>query len=169
MLKKGIFKMVEDWSTIPDSKELFSSIISAKKLCHQFNLTSPDALNKKKKIIKKLFGKTGTNFYMEPNFYCDLGYNIEIGENFYSNHNLVILDYAKVSFGDNVLIGPNVSIYSVAHPTDVKGRETKVNIAKPISVGNNVWIGGNVAIMPGVSIGNNSIIGARQYCYKRCS
>ena len=81
--------------------------LKAKNLCYEYNLLKPDEENKKKEILKNLLGKTGENFLIEPNFYCDYGYNIELGENFYSNHNLVILDCAKVTFGDNVFIGPN--------------------------------------------------------------
>ncbi len=96
---------------------------------------------------------------IEPSFYCDYGYNIEIGENFYSNHNLVILDGGKVAFGDNVFIAPNCGFYTAGHPLDVKQRNRGLEYAYPIKVGNNVWIGGNVSVMPGVTIGDNTVIG----------
>ncbi|MBP3284244.1 MAG: sugar O-acetyltransferase [Clostridia bacterium] len=94
-----------------------------------------------------------------PNFYCDYGFNIEIGENFYSNHNLVILDANKVKIGDYVQIGPNCGIYTSGHPLDSETR-MKLEFAKPITIGNHVWLGGNVCVMPGVTIGDNTVIGA---------
>ena len=97
---------------------------------------------------------------IESNFFCDYGYNISVGENFYANHNLVILDGAKVEFGDNVFIGPNCGFYTAGHPIDIKSRNEGIEYAKPIKVGNNVWFGGNVSVMPGVTIGDNVTIGA---------
>ena len=91
---------------------------------------------------------------------CDYGYNIEIGENFYSNHNLIILDENIVTFGDNVLVGPNCAFYTSTHPFSAEIRNSGKKMSKPISIGNNVWICGNVTVLPGVSIGDNSIIGA---------
>lgn len=91
---------------------------------------------------------------------CDYGYNIHFGRNFYTNHNLVILDTATVKFGDNVFIGPNCGFYTAGHPVDVKQRNSGLEYAKPITVGNNVWFGGNVIVLPGVTIGDNTIIGA---------
>lgn len=126
----------------------------AKQLCRDYNTT----LNQD--IIRKLFGKTGQNFQIEPYFWCDYGYNIEIGENFYSNHNLVILDCAKVTFGENVFIGPNCGFYTAEHPLDVETRISGLEYAKPITVGNNVWFGGGVNVLSGVSIGDNVVIGA---------
>ena len=91
---------------------------------------------------------------------CDYGYNIEIGENFYANHNLIILDGNKVEFGDNVFIAPNCSFYTAGHPLNAERRNKGLEYAKPIKVGNNVWIGGNVVVLPGVTIGDNVVIGA---------
>ena len=110
--------------------------------------------------LKKLFNKTGNDFLIEQNFQCDYGYNIEIGENFYSNHNLVILDPAKVTFGNNVFIGPNCGFYTPEHPIKAEERNKMLEYAKPITVGNNVWFGGNVTVLGGVTIGDNSVIGA---------
>ena len=131
-----------------------------KTLCFEYNKLSPNEKSKKEDILKKLLGKTGKNFYIEPSFYCDYGYNIEIGENFYSNHNLVILDPAKVVFGDNVFIGPNCGFYTAEHPITSEERNLALEYAKPIYVGNNVWFGGNVVILSGVKIGSNVVIGA---------
>lgn len=127
---------------------------SAKSLCYKYNRELD------KKYLKELLGKTGTAFQIEPNFFCDYGYNIEIGENFYSNHNLVILDPAKVTFGDNVFIGPNCGFYTACHPLDVEERNKWLEYAKPITVGNNVWFGGGVTVLAGVRVGDNCTIGA---------
>lgn len=132
----------------------------AKLLCQKYNNSIYDDFESKNKIIKNLLKKTGKNFIIEPYFYCDYGYNIEIGENFYSNHNLVILDPAEVTFGDNVFIGPNCGFYTAQHPIDIETRNKGLEYAYPIKVGNNVWIGGNVTVLPGVTIGDNCTIGA---------
>ena len=134
--------------------------LNAKNLCYEYNLLKPNESDKKKEILSKLLGKTNENFMIEPNFYCDYGYNISLGKNFYSNHNLVILDCAKVTFGDNVFIGPNCGFYTAEHPTDPIERNKLLEYAKPIVVGNNVWIGGNVVVVAGVTIGDNVTIGA---------
>ena len=109
---------------------------------------------------KELFQKRRDTVLIEPNFYCDYGFNIHLGKNFYSNHNLVILDANKVEFGNNVFIGPNCGFYTSGHPLDYKTRNKGLEYAKPIKVGNNVWFGGNVCVLPGVTIGDNVVIGA---------
>jgi galactoside O-acetyltransferase/maltose O-acetyltransferase len=133
---------------------------NAKRQCFKYNNTPPNNTLKRIGIISKLLGKTGEKFWIEQPFQCDYGYNIEIGENFYSNHNLIILDPAKVTFGDNVFIGPNCGFYTPEHPLDAQTRITGLEYAKPITVGNNVWFGGNVVVLGGVSIGDNVVIGA---------
>ena len=135
-------------------------LMNCKEILYDYNNLRPKELEKREEIIRKLFRKTGEEFHIESPFYCDYGFNITIGENFYSNHNLVILDGAEVIFGDNVFIGPNVGIYTAGHPIDVELRNKGIEYAKTIKIGNNVWIGGNVCIMPGVTIGDNVTIGA---------
>ena len=132
----------------------------AKELCNEYNIIKPSSKMEKKNKLKQILGKIGENITIEPYFFCDYGYNIEIGENFYANHNLVILDPAKVVIGDNVLIGPNCGIYTATHPIESEIRNKNLEYAKPIKIGNNVWIGGNVCIMPGVTIGDGAVIGA---------
>ena len=132
----------------------------AKDLCYEFNKLKPSDREKQNELLNKLFGKTKGTFRVEQPFMCDYGYNIEIGENFYSNHNLIILDPNKVIFGDNVFIAPNCSFYTAGHPLDYETRNKGLEYAKPIKVGNNVWIGGNVVVLPGVTIGDNAVIGA---------
>lgn len=138
----------------PNLDGLFEERLRAKELCKKYNL------EENKDFIRELFGKVGENFQIEPNFYCDYGYNIEIGENFYANHNLVILDPAKVKFGNNVFIGPNCGFYTPEHPLDYETRNLGLEYAKPINVGNNVWFGGNVTVLGGITIGDNTVIGA---------
>lgn len=141
-------------------QELIQERITAKDLCGEYNQLKNSDTEVRTSLLKKILGKTGQNICIEPAFWCDYGYNIEAGENFYANHNLVILDCAKVTFGDNVFIGPNCSFYTASHPIDAKQRNEGLETAHPIQVGNNVWFGGNVVVLPGISIGNNSVIGA---------
>jgi len=109
---------------------------------------------------KQIIGKTKKDYLIEQPFMCDYGYNIELGENFYANHNLLILDPAKVIFGDNVFIGPNCSFYTAIHPINVEERIKGIECADSITVGDNVWFGGSVTVLPGVHIGSNTVIGA---------
>ena len=141
-------------------KSLIEERIKCKKLCQEYNNIPYDDFEKRKNLIKQLFGKTGKDFLIEQSFVCDYGYNIEIGENFYSNHNLVILDAAKVTFGDNVFVAPSCAFYTAGHPIDYETRNRGLEYAKPIKVGNNVWIGGSVTVLPDVTIGDNVVIGA---------
>lgn len=142
------------------AQDLAEERIKVKTLCHEYNQLSPAETDKRKNLLKKIIGKTGKNYWIEQPFYCDYGYNIEIGENFYMNHNSVILDCAKVKFGDNVFIAPFCGFYTAGHAIDVEDRISGLEYGFPITVGNNVWIGGHVCVMPGVTIGDNSIIGA---------
>lgn len=141
-------------------KELIIERQKAKDLCFEYNNQKPSDLEKRREIIKKILGKTKENFLIEQPFICDYGYNIEIGENFYSNHNLTILDANKVTFGNNVFVAPNCSFYTAGHPLEAETRNKGLEYAKPIEIGNNVWIGGNVVVLPGVKIGDNTVIGA---------
>lgn len=131
-----------------------------KKKIYQFNLLPPDRRERIPALLKDLLGKTGNNIMIEPPFHCDYGWNIEVGENFFANYNLTILDVGKVVVGDNVQIAPNVSIYTAGHPIHPDSRNSGYEYGIPITIGNNVWIGGNAVILPGVTIGDNVIIGA---------
>lgn len=141
-------------------KALIKEREKCKILCAKYNNSSYENASSRREILKNILGKTKENFIIEPVFWCDYGYNIELGENFYSNHNLVILDPAKVTFGDNVFIGPNCGFYTAGHPLNPDERNKGLEYAKPIKVGNNVWFGGNITVLPGVTIGNNCTIGA---------
>lgn len=140
--------------------ELTEERTKAKDFCYEYNQTKPSDLNKRTNIIKKLVKDIGENFLIEQPFLCDYGYNIEIGKNFYANHNLVILDSTNVKIGDNVFIAPDCSIYTAGHPIEKDIRNQGIEYAKPVTIGNDVWIGGHVTILPGVKIGNNTVIGA---------
>ena len=142
------------------NEELIQDRFRAKDLCQEYNQLRNSDVEKRKEIIEKLIPKLSDNFLIEPSFWCDYGYNIQLGDHFYSNHNLVILDCAKVTFGNHVFIGPNCSFYTAGHPLDVTQRNAGLEYAHPIIVGDNVWFGGNVVVLPGVTIGNNSVIGA---------
>ncbi|AAM31369.1 galactoside-O-acetyltransferase [Methanosarcina mazei Go1] len=141
-------------------EELISQRAYCKAICYEYNQLHPAKIEERTALIQKLFGKTGGSFLIEPPFICDYGYNIEIGSNFYANHNCIILDGAKVVFGDNVMIAPNCSFYTAGHPLDVERRNAGLEYAYPVKVGSNVWIGGNVSVLPGVTIGDNAVIGA---------
>ena len=141
-------------------KALKQERIKVKDLCFKYNNLEPSKQKEREELIKEILGSTKNSLLIESNFYCDYGYNISVGENFYMNHNGVILDGAKVEFGDNVFVGPNCGFYTAGHPIDYKERNKGLEYAKPIKVGNNVWFGGNVVVLPGVSIGDNVVIGA---------
>lgn len=131
-----------------------------KDICFEYNNTKPSQLSEKKQLLKQLFGKVQGEFVIQAPFWCDYGYNIELGKNFYANHNLVILDGAKVSFGDNVFIAPNCGFHTAGHPIDAERRNQGLEYAYPITVGDNVWFGAGVQVLPGVTIGSNVVIGA---------
>ncbi len=131
-----------------------------KKRVFRFNNMEPDKFEEKIALIKEIFGKTGENIFVEAPFHCDYGYNIEVGENFFANYNLTILDVGKVKIGANAQIAPNVSIYTAGHPVHPESRNTGYEYGIPITIGDNVWIGGSVTILPGVTIGSNVVIGA---------
>ena len=140
--------------------ELAAELSTCKDLCYACNQIPPSHLKERQEAFRKIFGKTGAHFLIQPAFWCDYGYNIEIGENFYANHNCVILDDAKVVFGDNVFLAPNCTFATAGHPLDIQQRNQGLEYAYPITVGDNVWIGAGAIILPGVTIGENSVIGA---------
>ena len=140
--------------------QLLAERRAAKDMCYDFNLIRPSDTRRQTNLMKKLLGSTKGDFTIIAPFWCDYGYNISIGENFFANHNTVILDGAKVTFGDNVFIAPDCGFYTAGHPLDYERRNQGLEYAYPITVGNNVWIGAGVKVMPGVTIGDNVVIGA---------
>lgn len=141
-------------------KELLADRERVKERLYDYNRLRPSQQDERTQLLKSILGKTGNSVIMEPPFACDYGYNIEVGENFYANVNLVILDGAKVTIGDNAFIAPNVGIYTAGHPLDAKQRNQGLEYARPVTIGHNVWIGAGVSILPGVTIGDNAVIGA---------
>ena len=131
-----------------------------KKRIFAFNHLEPDRLEEKEKLLKEILGKTGKYINIEAPFHCDYGYNIEVGENFFANYNFTVLDVGKVRIGANAQIAPNVSIYTAGHPVHPDSRNSGYEYGISITIGDNVWIGGNVCILPGVTIGDNVVIGA---------
>ncbi|SHJ31137.1 maltose O-acetyltransferase [Clostridium cavendishii DSM 21758] len=149
--------------------ELIEMYHKARKLIDDFNKTTSYEMDEKQSILKKLLGSIENGVWIEKPFYCDYGENISIGENTFINFNCTFLDCNKITVGENVLIGPNVQIYTASHPLrpmerinkDISNGEAPYKtFSRPVKIGNNVWIGGNVTILPGVEIGDNSVIGA---------
>lgn len=153
-------KMLSGMLYNANQEELVRERRRAKQYCDKFNRLSPVKEEKQRKLLRRLLGSAEGEFTILPSFWCDYGYNIHLGNHFFANHHLVILDCAKVSFGDNVLIGPNCGFYTAGHPKDTELRNQGLEYAYPIAVGDNVWFGGGVQVCPGVRIGSNVIIGA---------
>ena len=131
-----------------------------KKRIYKYNNLPPEAEKEQDELIKEILGKTGETVHIEAPFHCDYGYNIEVGENFFANYNLTVLDVGKVRIGKNAQIAPNVSIYTAGHPIHPDSRNSGYEYGIEVTIGDNVWIGGNVCIMPGVTVGDNVVIGA---------
>lgn len=142
----------------PDSEGLPEDRLKAAKLCHQ--ISTCFEVDEKNLLIQRLFGCSDETIQLNGHFFCDYGYNIKVGKNFYMNTNGVILDCGKVIIGDYVMIGPNVTLCTAGHPLDAATRYTYEEFAKPINIGNKVWIGANVVVLPGVSIGDGAVVGA---------
>ena len=131
-----------------------------KELIYDYNNLRPSERERKTELVKKILGKTGKYVNIEAPFHCDYGKNIVVGEDFFANYNFTVLDVAKVIIGDNAQIAPNVSIYTAGHPLHPESRNSGYEYGIPVTIGNNVWIGGNTVILPGVTIGDNVVIGA---------
>ena len=153
-------KMLEGVYYKPMDPELSNDRRRAKIILRKFNTTPVEEAEKKIEIIRKFLGSVGKNVWIEPPFQCDYGYNIHLKDSVYFNVNCVILDGNRVNIGKNVMFGPSVHIYTVTHPLDPIERLTYKEITKPVNIGDNAWIGGCSVILPGISIGKNSIVGA---------
>ncbi|UJF33990.1 sugar O-acetyltransferase [Paenibacillus hexagrammi] len=138
--------------------ELVKDRLNARRLTRLFNQSLETDDEGRKEILRELFGSTGTQYYVEPTFRCDYGYNIHVGENFYANFDCVFLDVCEIRIGDNCFLAPGVHIYTATHPLEAKERISGAEFGKPVTIGNNVWIGGRAVINPGVKIGNNAVI-----------
>lgn len=144
----------------PLDQELVNDRLRARLLIKQLNDTGEDQTTRRADILKSLIPNAGSELWLQPPFYCDYGYNILLGDKVFFNFNCVVLDVTDVHIGSRTLIGPNVQIYTATHPLDHRQRATGLENAKPITVGDDVWIGGSVVICPGVAIGDRSVIGA---------
>lgn len=153
-------KMQENQIYDDFDQDLFDRRVEAKKLFKEFNKTTDEEVEKRQEIMKKLFKKVGERVFMEPNFTCEFGKNISLGNDLYINFGCTLLDCGQITIGNNTLIGPNVSMYSANHSLDAKERIEGALIPEPITIGDRVWIGGGSIILSGVTIGDDSVIGA---------
>ena len=158
---------MREWDKMQEGKiyndfdqDLFNRRVEAKKLFKEFNRTDDEETEKRQAILRKLFKSIGERVWIEPDFRCEFGKNITIGNDVYINFGCVILDCGQIHIGDSTLIGPNVGMFSGNHTTDPEERSEGGLIPKPVTIGKKVWICGNVSIVPGVSIGDGSVIGA---------
>jgi acetyltransferase-like isoleucine patch superfamily enzyme len=141
-------------------ENVVAEMLATRKVLFEFNHTSPEKTEKLKELSYRIIGSAGKDLCITQPFYCDYGTHITVGDNFYTNYNCTILDVASVNIGNNVLFAPGVSIYTAGHPVHYKVRNAMLEYGIPVNIGNNVWIGGNTAVLPGVTIGNNTVIGA---------
>lgn len=141
-------------------KNLCKERLRSQELSFEYNGLRPSQDTEREKIIRREMKKTGKKFRIEEPFHCDFWGRVTLGENFFANYNLIILAGNEVTFGDNVMIGPNCGIYAAGHAFDVERRAAGLEYALPVHIGNNVWIGGHVSIVSGVTIGDNTIIAA---------
>jgi len=144
----------------PNDQVLVSERHRARLLFQKINQLNDDSKKERKKLLYELLENAGKGLWVEPPFYCDYGYNIHTGKNVFFNFNCVILDVMKVEIGDHVLVGPAVQIYTATHPLDAKTRNSWLEYAKSVTIGDDVWIGGGAIIYPGVTIGNGTVIAA---------
>ena len=153
-------KMLNNELYLATNQELATMQMKAQQLLYSLNICSPDKLEEQKEIILNLFGRIGTNFTIRPPFYCDYGCHVFAGDNLYINYDCTILDCNHVYLGNNVLLAPKVQIYTAYHPINPELRLSGKELAAPVTIGDNVWLGGGVIICPGVQIGSNVTIGA---------
>lgn len=144
-----------------EDEKLMEEQLKRLDMVHDYNNLKPSQQKQKKEMLKKMFAEIGENCYMETPFYANWGgKNVHIGDHFYSNYNLMLVDDGEITIGDNVMIAPNVILCSATHPISPNLREKGMEYNMPVKIGNRVWIGANVVVLSGVTIGDNSVIGA---------
>ena len=153
-------KMLNSEMYDPMDPELVAARHRARVLFQKINVMTDDQREERNEMLMELVGSAGTDLWIEPPFYCDYGENIHLGKKVFMNFGCCILDVAEVTMGNNVMLGPNVQIYTATHPLEAEARNSGREFAKPIHIGDNVWIGGNATLCPGITIGNNVVIGA---------
>lgn len=153
-------KMVNEQLYISKKIEADKQPVHGRRIAQQYNQTDVADEETLERLLKQLFGKTGEEIQINPPVHVDYGRNTYIGENFFANMDCIFLDVAKIIIGDNVMFGPRVSLYTAGHPIHPDIRNTGLEFGKKIVIGDNVWLGGNVVVMPGVTIGDNVIVGA---------
>lgn len=141
-------------------KQLSEERLQARRLLKQLNDSREDQVAARTRVLKELIPEAGEGLWIQPPFYCDYGTNIKIGEKVFFNFNCVVLDVMPVIIGSRTLFGPNVQLYTAAHPMNHKERASGLEFAKPITIGEDVWLGGSVVVCPGVTIGDRAVIGA---------
>ena len=145
---------------LADDPELEAAAMRAARLTEQYNQTSADDTEDRRSILLELLGGFGAGSVIRPPFFCDYGEHLTIGERTFANVGLVALDVLPITIGDDVQIGPNVQLLTPTHPIEPEPRRAKWEAGKPIAVGDNVWLGGGVIVLPGVTIGENTVVGA---------
>jgi len=153
-------KMIAGELYNPLDPQLTAERLHARLLLKELNDAREDQSEERKRILAALLPNAGAGLWLQPPFYCDYGYNIKTGENVFFNFNCVVLDVAPVTIGSRTLFGPNVQIYTATHPLNHQERASGVEYAKPIVIGEDVWMGGSVVVCPGVAIGDRTVIGA---------
>lgn len=148
------------WYDANNDEELLAQRVKAKSKCFQYNQTDPLEQTKKDKILEELFGNLPDGLEIIQPFLCDYGNHIHLQEHVFINSNCYFMDCADIMVGKHVFIGPNCGFYTAQHPLDYVKRNAGLELAKPITIGDNVWLGGNVVVLPGISIGEGTVIGA---------
>ncbi|MGM0238452.1 chorismate mutase [Enterococcus sp. AZ103] len=151
-------KMIAGQLYFASDAELVADRATAKKLAQAISQTEDKRA--REELVKEAFGKTGERVYIEPNINFDYGYNIFVGENFYTNYNSILLDICPITIGNNCMFGPNVQLYTASHPLEPGKRNSGLELGKPITIGDNAWLGGGVVIVPGVTLGDNVVVAA---------
>jgi maltose O-acetyltransferase len=141
-------------------QQLSEERLKARLLIKALNDSAEDQAGERSRVLVQLLPNAGKELWIQPPFFCDYGYNIHIGDKVFFNFNCVVLDVAQVTIGSRTLLGPNVQIYTATHPMNHQQRASGLEYAKPITIGEDVWIGGGAIICPGVTIGDRSVIGA---------
>ncbi len=145
---------------LASDRELSQERLHARMLLKKLNDSAPDELLLRQQVMEQLFRKIGKDFGIEPPFFCDYGYNIEVGDQVFFNFNCTLLDVCPITIGNRCLFGPNVQIYAATHPLESSIRGSLLEFGQPVRIGDDVWVGGGAIICPGVHIGSRSIIAA---------